>query len=68
MALLIYHHKIDGQRVLSEGEFGNIKNNPIEQRISFATKENARYIRLIATKTVDNSSIVSYGEIGVITQ
>ena len=46
----------------------NIKNNPIEQRISFATKENARYIRLIATKTVDNSSIVSYGEIGVITQ
>ena len=53
---------------VSEGEFGNIKNNPIEQRISFATKENARYIRLIATKTVDNSSIVSYGEIGVITQ
>lgn len=53
---------------VSEGEFGNIKNNPIEQRINFATKENARYIRLIATKTVDNSSIVSYGEIGVITQ
>ncbi|GJH40676.1 hypothetical protein RCZ04_12260 [Capnocytophaga sp. HP1101] len=52
---------------LSEGEFGNIKNNPIEQRITFPV-EKARYIKLTATKTVDDSHKVSYAEIGIITQ
>jgi len=52
---------------LSEGEFGNIKNNPIEQRITFPA-EKARYIKLTATKTVDDTNRVSYAEIGIITQ
>ena len=52
---------------VSEGEFGNIKNNPIEQRITFA-EEKARYIKLTAVKTVDNTNRVSYAEIGIITQ
>ena len=52
---------------LSEGEFGNIKNNPIEQRITFPA-EKARYIKLTATKTVDDTNKVSYAEIGIITQ
>ena len=52
---------------LSEGEFGNIKNNPIEQRITFPA-EKARYIKLTATQTVDDTNKVSYAEIGIITQ
>ena len=52
---------------VSEGEFGNIKNNPIEQRITFA-EEKARYIKLTAVKTVDDTNRVSYAEIGIITQ
>ncbi len=52
---------------VSEGEFGNIKNNPIEQRISFP-EEKARYIRLTAVRTVDNAETIVYGEIGVITK
>ena len=52
---------------VSEGEFGNIKNNPIEQRITFA-EEKARYIKLTAVKTVDDTNKVSYAEIGIITQ
>ena len=52
---------------VSEGEFGNIKNNPIEQRIRFA-EEKARYIKLTAVKTVDDTNRVSYAEIGIITQ
>ncbi len=53
---------------VSEGEFGNIKNNPIEQRINFINEERARYIKLIGNKTVDTSGKVSYGEIGIITR
>ena len=52
---------------VSEGEFGNIKNNPIEQRITFA-EEKAHYIKLTAVKTVDDTNRVSYAEIGIITQ
>ena len=59
----------DGQhfKKVSAGEFGNIKNNPIEQRIAFPAAK-ARYIRLTADKLVDEAKGASYGEIGVITQ
>ncbi len=59
----------DGQhfKKVAGGEFGNIKNNPIEQRINFPAAK-TRYIRLTADKLVDEAKGASYGEIGVITQ
>lgn len=49
----------------SEGEFSNIKNNPIEQVKTFK-KDNARYIRFIARSAVGKGSTVSIAEINVI--
>ncbi len=49
----------------SDGEFSNIKNNPIEQvKIFNSTK--ARYLRFVAKSGVDLGQTISIGEIGVI--
>lgn len=49
----------------SDGEFSNIKNNPIEQvKIFDSTK--ARYLRFVAKSGVDLGQTISIGEIGVI--
>ncbi|GGZ20084.1 hypothetical protein GCM10007049_10790 [Echinicola pacifica] len=53
-------------KTVSKGEFGNIANSPIEQKISFASSP-ARYIRLKATKTLDGNS-ATFAEIGIITK
>lgn len=50
----------------ASGEFGNIKNNPIEQKIDFQPIK-GRYIKLRGVKTVDGNGAISIGEIGVIT-
>lgn len=52
---------------VSKGEFGNIKNNSIEQVVNFAPVQ-CRYIKLVAKNVVDNSGKVSAAEIGVLTQ
>jgi len=49
----------------SEGEFSNIKNNPIEQIKTFK-KALARYIRFVARSAVGKGSTVSIAEINVI--
>ncbi|WP_428228428.1 alpha-L-fucosidase [Flavobacterium sp.] len=49
----------------SEGEFSNIKNNPIEQIKTFK-KAQARYIRFVARSVVGKGSTVSIAEINVI--
>jgi len=49
----------------SEGEFSNIKNNPIEQVKVFGSTE-ARYLRFTATKAVGKGQSVSIAEINVI--
>lgn len=49
---------------VSEGEFGNIKNHPIEQVVSFP-QQSARWIRFTALKLVDDSNAASFAEIGV---
>ncbi len=54
-------------KTAATGEFGNIKNNPIEQIVTFKPLK-ARYIKLKGVKTVDNSKRISIGEIGVITK
>ena len=49
----------------SEGEFSNIKNNPIEQVKTFK-KSKARYLRFVAKSAVSKGSTVSIAEINVI--
>ncbi|MNY48454.1 F5/8 type C domain protein [compost metagenome] len=49
----------------SEGEFSNIKHNPIEQLKSF-TAVKARFLRFVATAAVGKGQAVSIAEIGVI--
>lgn len=65
----VFEVSTDGQRwqKASEGEFGNIKNNPIEQRIHFSPQQ-ARFVRLKSKAVVDDSKRASFGEIGIITQ
>ncbi len=54
-------------KLMSEGEFSNIKNNPLWQtKMITATK--ARYIKLSALKNADNNNNIGYAEIDVITK
>lgn len=53
--------------VAAEGEFSNIKNNPVQQQVAFPKKE-ARYIKLKGLRTTDGAAAISIGEIGVITE
>ncbi|MCV2484439.1 alpha-L-fucosidase [Flavobacterium sp. SH_e] len=49
----------------SEGEFSNIKHNPIEQIKSF-TAVKARFLKFVATAAVGKGQTVSIAEIGVV--
>ncbi|MNT08546.1 Sialidase precursor [compost metagenome] len=49
----------------SEGEFSNIKHNPIEQVKSF-TAVKARFLKFVATAAVGKGQAVSIAEIGVV--
>lgn len=49
----------------AEGEFSNIQNSPIWQRVTFA-EQPARYIRLKANKTVDGNP-PAFAEVGILT-
>ena len=61
-----YQVFIDGKKV-SEGEFSNIKANPIEQIVRFpATK--GKQIRLVATRILGDKQQASIGEFSVITE
>ena len=61
-----YQLFINNQKV-AEGEFSNIKANPIEQVIRFpAVKGNT--VRLVATRIVDNQPQAGIGEFSVITE
>ncbi|RYJ38826.1 Alpha-L-fucosidase [Flavobacterium anhuiense] len=49
----------------SEGEFSNIKHNPIEQVKSFSAVK-ARFLKFVATAAVGKAQTVSIAEIGVV--
>lgn len=49
----------------SEGEFSNIKHNPIEQLKSFSAVK-ARFLKFVATEAVGKAQTVSIAEIGVV--
>jgi alpha-L-fucosidase len=56
-------------KIIAEGEFSNIKANPILQRISLAKKNTARYLRLVAKQTTgqtgQGNSLLRIAEIEV---
>ncbi|SHM73508.1 alpha-L-fucosidase [Mucilaginibacter sp. OK098] len=54
-------------KLVSHGEFPNIKNNPLWQTIKFA-RQKARYIKLRAVKNTENSDDAGYAEIDIITE
>jgi len=56
-----------GWKMVSEGEFSNIKNNPVWQIKNFAP-EKARYIKLKALKNTSNDDVAGYAEVEVITE
>lgn len=49
---------------VASGEFSNIKNNPIEQRITFTKGVTARYIQLVPVRTLDGGK-PTVAELGV---
>ena len=53
-------------KLVSQGEFSNIKNNPLWQTKTFAP-ERARYIKLRALKNTENNNNLGYAEADVIT-
>lgn len=61
----IFRVSTDGSRWkdVSAGEFANIRNNPINQTISFHFPVKARYIQLVATGTLKGAATVA--EIGI---
>jgi alpha-L-fucosidase len=54
-------------KLVDEGEFGNINNNPLVQIRKF-TAVKARYIKLRAVKNTRGNNDVGYAEVDVITQ
>jgi len=53
-------------RLAEEGEFSNIKNNPVWQVRNFSPV-NARYIKLLALKNTSGDAVAGYAEVDVIT-
>jgi alpha-L-fucosidase len=54
-------------KLVDEGEFPNIKNNPLWQTKSFTTVK-ARYVRLRALREVNGTNDAGYAEVDVITK
>jgi alpha-L-fucosidase len=54
-------------KLVSEGEFSNIKNNPVWQIKSFLAVS-ARYIKLTALKNTGGDDVAGYAEVDVVTE
>lgn len=61
-----YESSLDGKHftVIAEGEFSNIVNNPVLQVSSLKSPVKARYVRLIAKRTVDGG-LPTIAELGI---
>ncbi|WP_231129614.1 alpha-L-fucosidase [Flavobacterium sufflavum] len=61
------YSSIDGENWIkqSEGEFSNIKNNPIEQ-VKIFDPAKVKYLRFVAKSVVDKYSIATIGEISIV--
>lgn len=60
-------HDTTNWKLVSEGEFPNIKNNPVVQIKNFDSAK-ARYIRLQALKDTRNNQEAGYAELDIITE
>ena len=56
------------QRVVENGEFSNIKNNPVSQFVHFEKSYKARFIKLEPLQEIDSENKTSIVELGVLTQ
>jgi alpha-L-fucosidase len=54
-------------KLVDEGEFSNIKNNPVWQTRNFSSVK-ARYIKLSALKNISGDDVAGYAEVDVITE
>ena len=54
-------------KLVDQGEFSNIKNNPVWQIKNFSPVD-ARYIKLRALKNTSNDDVAGYAELDVITE
>jgi alpha-L-fucosidase len=53
-------------KLVSEGEFSNIKNNPLWQIKNFSPVK-SRYIKFTASKNTENNNNIGYAEVDIIT-
>jgi alpha-L-fucosidase len=53
-------------KLIDEGEFSNIKNNPLWQAKRFSPVQ-ARYIKLRALRNTDNNNEIGYAEVDILT-
>lgn len=62
-----YEVYVDWKKV-SEGEFSNIKNNPVEQTVWFNHAVKGRVVRFVATRNVDDAARGAVAEFSLITE
>lgn len=55
---------VDGMKKIAEGEFSNIRNNPVMQEVRFASVQ-ARYLMLKATRMVVDGEAIGYEKIAI---
>jgi alpha-L-fucosidase len=55
-------------KIAREGEFGNIKNNPVNQEIFFQKTFNARFIRFTSLANINGDAYLSMAELGILTK
>ena len=56
-------------QVIAQGEFQNLENNPIFQKVYFENKiENIRFVRVKAVSTYDGTSVISLEKFGIIAE
>ena len=55
---------LDGKkwRDVSDGEFGNLRANPVEQSIRFAPKK-AKFLKIKATKAIEGAPVLKKSQI-----
>lgn len=56
----------DWTPVIVNGQFNNIKNSPVRQKVNFGSSYQARYIRITVNETVKPSSNYTVAEFGVL--
>ena len=65
----VFEVSLDGinWKIAQKGEFGNIKNNQVNQEITFDETYKARFIRFTSLSNINNDEYLSLAELGVIT-